>query len=64
MLPDFVADVHPLVGISPDALYAAGKMARHSRDDCSVSGPQILPGGSAQTHNKYSASGFFAGGYQ
>ncbi|EPF5939883.1 TPA: phage minor head protein [Escherichia coli] len=27
MLPDFVADVHPLVGISPDALYAAA-MAR------------------------------------
>ncbi|CAM7301122.1 hypothetical protein GF011_18345 [Escherichia coli] len=27
LLPDFVADVHPLVGISPDALYAAA-MAR------------------------------------
>lgn len=41
MLPDFVADVHPLVGISPDALYAAA-MARPFQDDCSVSGPQIL----------------------
>lgn len=30
MLPDFVADVHPLVGISPDALYAAA-MARPFR---------------------------------
>lgn len=27
LLPDFVADVHPLVGISSDALYAAA-MAR------------------------------------
>ncbi len=41
LLPDFVADVHPLVGISSDALYAAA-MARPFRDDCSVSGPWIL----------------------
>lgn len=41
LLPDFVADVHPLVGISSDALYAAA-MARPFGDDCSVSGPQIL----------------------
>ena len=30
MLPDFVADVHPLVGISSDALYAAAMADRKS----------------------------------
>ena len=61
MLPDFVADVHPLVGISPDALYAAA-MARPFQGRLLSEWASDLE--ADRTHNKYSASGFFAGGYQ
>ena len=36
LLPDFVADVHPLVGISSDALYAAAMARSRSFTVCII----------------------------
>lgn len=51
LLPDFVL-MFTLWLVSLLMRFTPLQWRDHSRDDCSVSGPQILAGGSAQTHNK------------